>query len=332
MNCCALLPTLYLQLGEQQRYEMYQALQLKKVREYYGPLHPNILNGAVETALRACSNGERERLRENGDRSRSNLLKQAGDPDPELRAQWWLARGMMLQNEEDRIDEAGQAYDKAADLYRLHNPKSRGLVTALHEQAGFYSVVKLDYPRAITTYREALALAESLPDRNDAELQTLYGNLGLIYQQIGQFNEAAAAFKKSADIADRTTGADFPTAWVPRANAARTLHLAGQREAAHREFERLLPLLPKENENVLEAINVRFYYGERLSSEGRPGLGIPILELVERSYAKQSAYSFQSRLVRRYLGEAYARADRNEDAGRMLKMSLADYLEQSAGR
>lgn len=316
---------LYLQLGEQQRYEMYQALQLKKVRERYGPLHPNILNGAVETALRACSNGEHERCAKTVIEA-DELLKQSDDQDPDLRAQWWLARGMMLQNEEGRIDEAGQAYDKAADLYRLHNPKSRGLVTALHEQAGFYSVVKLDYPRAIATYREALALAESLPDRNDAELQTLYGNLGLVYQQIGQFNEAATAFKKSADIADRTTGADFPTAWVPRANAARTLHLAGQREAAHREFERLLPLLPKENENMLEAINVRFYYGERLSSEGRPGLGIPILELVERGYAKQSAYSFQSRLVRRYLGEAYARAGRNEDAGRMLKMSLDDYL------
>ncbi len=317
---------LYAQLGEQDRYEKYQQLQLKKARKYYGPLHPNILDGAVEAALHSCSNGEHEQCKELVNKA-DQLLKSAGDKDPDLRAQWWLANGMMLQNQAGRVNEAGQAYEKAAEFYRIHNPKSRGRVTALHEQAGFYNAVMLDPPRAIATYKQAIALAESLPDRNDAELQTLHGNLGLVYQQIGKFSEAAVEFKKSADIADRTTGPDFPTAWGPRANAARTLHLAGQREAAHREFEQLLPLLPKENKEVLEAITARTYYGERLVSEGRPKLGIPLLELVERAYAKQSAYSFQLRLVRRYLGEAYARADRNEDAERLLKMSLDGYLQ-----
>ncbi len=315
---------LYLQLGEHERYQTYQALQLKKVREQYGPLHPNILDNAVEVALRSCVSGEENcTLAVN---HADDLIQRAGDEDPHLRAQWWLARGFMLQREDNKLDETRQAYESAAKLYRQHAPRSRGHVTSLTQIAGFYSM-QLDYPRAFANYREAIDLAESLPDRNDAELQTIYGNMGLAYQQIGQFSEAAAAFKKSADIADRTTGANFPTAWVPRANAARTLHLAGQREAAHREFERLIPLLPKDGKDVLEAITARTYYGERLSSEGRPNLGIPLLELVERSYAKQSAYSFQTRLVQRYLGEAYARADRNSDANRMLKMSLEDYLQ-----
>jgi tetratricopeptide (TPR) repeat protein len=68
------------------------------------------------------------------------------------------------------------------------------------------------------------------------------------------------------------------------------------------------------------------HYGERLSSEGRPALGIPALEIAERNFSTQAAYKFQWRLCRRFLGEAYARAGRRAEAGRMLKSSLDDYL------
>jgi tetratricopeptide (TPR) repeat protein len=317
--------TLYAELGDDERYEALQALQLRKTREHFGPDHRNLLDGAVEAALRACNRGERERCaREVAAAGRA--LDKAGDPDPHLRAQWWIARGQQLQGEEHRVDDAERAYRNAITLYREHDPRSRGHVTAIHELAGFHNTMKMDYARSIAGYREALALAESLPDRNDAELLTLYGNLGLIHQQIGQFAEAAVAFKRSADIAERTTGAESPTTWVPRANAARTLHLAGQREAAAREFERLVPHLPRDGENMLEATLVRMHYGERLSSEGRPALGIAPLEMAERNFATQSTYKFQWRLSRRFLGEAYARAGRRTEAGQMLKASLDDYL------
>lgn len=322
---------LYAQLGEDERYEALQALQLKKVRERYGPLHPNILNGAVEAAMRACNAGDGARC-EAALAEADRLLSAAGDEDPELRAQWWIGWAQLLQRQDDRGDEARQAFERAVALFRKHAPRSRGHVTALHELAGFLNAQQQDPVRAIATYHRALALAETLPDRNDAELQTLYANLGLIHQQHGQFAEAAIAFRKSADIADRTTGAEFPTAWVPRANAARTLHLIGQRDAAHLEFERLLPLLPNDGSHPLEAATVRLHYGERMASEGRVAAAIEALEAVERTYAQQSAFSFQLRLTRRFLGEAYARAGRNDDAGRMLKASLDDYLAHQEDR
>lgn len=323
------LADLYAQLGEDERYEALQTMQLRKVRERYGPLHPNILNGAVETAQRRCVRSEHAACAQavaEADRA----LKASGDRDPILRAQWWLTRGLQLQSEDDRIEDAGRAYERAVALFREHEPNSRGHVTALMEWAGYFTSLKLDHARAIALYREASVLAESLPDRNDAELQTLYGNLGLVHQQLGQFAEAAAAFRKSADIADRTTGAEFPTAWVPRSNAARTLHLAGQRDAAHREFARLLPLLPNDGRYAVDTASVHEVYGERVSAEGRPDLGIPHLETALAIYARQSAHPFRLRLVRRFLGEAYARAGRDQDAGRLLKMSLDDYLQHQS--
>jgi eukaryotic-like serine/threonine-protein kinase len=319
------LADLYAQLGEDARYEELQALQLAKVRETYGPLHPNILEGAVESAQRTCSRGDREscaaRVKE-----ADQVLKQAGDHDPEIRAQWWLARGLQLQSEAGQLEASGVAYANAVELYRKHNPRSRGAVTALHELAGYYNWMKLDFDHAIATYLEALALAQSLPERNDAELQTLYSNLGLVYQQKADFVAAAEAFRRSAEIAERTTGADFPTAWTSRSQAARTLHLAGEREAAHREYARLLPLLPTDGTYAMDVANAREAFGERLANEGRPKLGIPHLEAALAYHTTQGTFSFKARLLRRFLGEAYARAGRHADAGRLLKASLDEYL------
>ncbi|HEY6123814.1 MAG TPA: serine/threonine-protein kinase, partial [Steroidobacteraceae bacterium] len=318
---------LYAQLGEDERYEALQALQVRKVREHYGPLHRNILDSAVESAQRACTRGDRERC-STLVVAADELLKKAGDDDPERRAQWWLARGWQLRSEDGQIDAGGQAFANAVGLYREHLPLTRGHVTALHELANFETAMKLDHARAITTFQQALSLALSLPDRNDAELQTLYGNLGIVYQQTADFRAAADAFQRSAEIAERTTGAGFPTAWAPRVQAARTLHLAGERDAAHREFSRLVPLLPTDGKYAFDVANVREVYGERLANEGRPGLGIPHLEAALAFHAKQGLFSFKARLVRRYLGEAYSRAGRHADAGRMLEASLDEYLSQ----
>ncbi len=320
---------LYRELGEKERYRELQSLQLAKVRERHGPLHPNMLEGAVEAAAEACSASDWE-LCDRKLAEADRLLAAAGDRSVELRAHWWISRARRWQAADGREAEAEDAYRRAIDGFRRGAPRSRGHVTAVHEYAGFLTSQRADHAAAIATYREALALAESMPDRNDAELQTLYGNLGLVFQQLGRFDEAGDAFRRSADIADRTTGAEFPTAWVPRANAARTLHLAGQREAAHREFDGLLPLLPNNGDHAQDAANVREHYGERLSAEGRPERGIPHLEAAEAVYARQAAHPFRLRLVRRHLGEAYARAGRAADAGRLLKASLDDYLREQS--
>lgn len=323
------LADLYRELGEKERYRELQALQLAKVRERHGPLHPNMLHGAVEAAAEACNASDWTACDRNLAEA-DRLLVAAGDRDVELRAHWWISRARRWQAEDGGEARAEDAFRRSIDGFRRGAPRSRGHVTALQEYASFLTSRRSDHAAAIATYREALTLAESMPDRNEAELQTLHGNLGLVYQQLGRFADAGEAFRRAADIADRTTGAAFPTAWVPRANAARTMHLAGRREVAQREFDRLLPLLPKNGEHAQDAANVREIYGERMSAEGRPELGIPHLEAAEALYAREAALPFKLRLTRRYLGEAYARAGRDADAGRLLKASLDEYLREQS--
>ena len=317
---------LYGQLGEDARYEALQALQLQKVREHFGPLHPNVLDGAVEASSRACSRGNKPQCAATVTEA-DQLLNAANANHSALRALWWTNEALRLQGEDGKEAETQRAFEQSIALFEKHDAHSRGHVTALHELAGWLQAQQR-FPEAIARYQQAQKLSESLPDRNDAERVTLHGNLGLVFQQLGRFAEAGAQFKAAADIADRTTGAAFATAWVPRAQAARTLHLAGERAAAHREFDSVLPLLPPEATLNLDATTVRLNYGDRLANEGRAKEAIPYLEAAVRAYEKQSVHPFQLRLARRYLGDAYARAGRRDEARKTLRASLDEYLAQ----
>lgn len=320
---------LYRQLGEDGRYLDLQARQLALVRKIYGPHHPNILDGSLEAMQRTCAGGDAVAC----GRSLADThaqLRAAGSEDPQHRAVWWLQAGAYFQSQDGRAEMAQAALEHAVAIYRARPAPSTGLVTALHDLAGFHGMQRLDNVEAIRRYREAAGIAEALPERNDVELMTLYGNLGLAHQQLGQFAEAGRAFQRSAELAERTAGAASPVAWGPRASAARTLHLAGEREAAHREFDRLLPMLPPDSAADLTATVVRQNYGERLSGEGRPVLGIPLLESAVATYSQQRQHAFQLRLAQRFLGEAYARAGRHGDAGRLLRQSLDAYLAEDS--
>jgi serine/threonine-protein kinase len=160
-------------------------------------------------------------------------------------------------------------------------------------------------------------------------LQTIYGNLALLYQQTGDLISASAAFDKAADIAERTSGPDFVTFREIRANAARTRHLAGERESADAMFERLLPSVLPAKQHSIEASIVREYYGERLAAEGRPELGVPLLESAERDLVKHPRDDFDLRRVRLRLGDGLDRLGRTADARAFLTKALDDYVAHS---
>ena len=140
---------------------------------------------------------------------------------------------------------------------------------------------------------------------------------------------AGATFSKAADIAERTSGPDFATYWDIGANAARTLHLAGERERADAQFEKLMPRLPPPSQHSISASTVREVYGERLAAEGRAALGVPLLEIVERDLIDHPRDDFDLRLVRFRLGDALDRIGRVTEARVMLSKSLDDYIAHS---
>ena len=160
--------------------------------------------------------------------------------------------------------------------------------------------------------RRAIALAEAQPQRNEAELQTLHSNLGIALQQAGDLAGAAAEFGRAADIAERTSGADFYRL-AASSKHARTLHLSGDRAQAQVLFSVCWPAWPH-SLSIVMPLSVNEDAGERLAAEGRPAEGLVLLRQAEAGYAASSQHDFDLRRVRRHIGDALARLGRHDEA------------------
>ncbi|MEQ1684596.1 MAG: protein kinase [Burkholderiaceae bacterium] len=321
---------IYRELGETRAYETFQGRQLALVREHFGPLHPNVLDGQVEGAVQASLRGDYATCRRLLDEADAAITR-AGLDETELRGTWWTQRCICLRGEPGATAAAEReaALRQALQLFERHAPLSRGHVTAVLELAN-EQLYGGDIAASIATNRRAIALAERAPARNDVELQTLHGNLGVALQQRGDLAGAEAAFAASAEVAQRTSGPASRAAWVPAARRARTAHLAGDRERADRLFAEVMPLIPPASANDPDAQYVREDFGERLAAEGRPLEAIPLLESAERSWLANNPQDFALRRARRYLGDAYDRAGRSADARRIFTLAQADFDAHSA--
>jgi eukaryotic-like serine/threonine-protein kinase len=198
------------------------------------------------------------------------------------------------------------------------------LVTAYIEKANHQTTILLDNDAAVASTEKALSISASRPKRNDSEIVTMYSNIATMRQQQGRLTEAGDAFARAAEMASRTVGPNARIAWLPAMNAARTAHLAGQREVAHQRFGASLLNLPKVGTNT-DATVTYMHYGERLASEGRASDAIPILRDCAEALDREAAYPFQPLLVRRFLGEAYLASGQLELAQATLKESLMGY-------
>ncbi|MDP2006947.1 MAG: serine/threonine-protein kinase [Rubrivivax sp.] len=314
---------IYLELGDRAAYERLQARQLALVRQHFGPLHPDLLQGQIDAARRAFEAQELARCRELLD-GVDDGIRRAGLDQSELRAHWWLTRAICLRSEAGAEARRLQALDHAQRLFAQHAPHGRGQVTS-HIELGNEHAHAGRYAEAVASFRRALKDAAQVPDRNDAELQTIHGNIGTALQQAGDFAGAEAAYTEAARIAERTVGADFPASWAPRLKLARTVHLGGARERAWPVFDALLAQLPPPEVDAPDAQTVREEYAERMAAEGRAAQAVPMLEGVERSYLRARTREFDLRRVRRHLGDAYARAGQPGPARRTFELALADF-------
>lgn len=313
---------IYRDLDEQARYTQLQARFLAQVRQHYGDLHKLALEGSLTAAQDACLTQDRPRciqLQQEADA----LLIRAKMNHSTLRGRWWITEGQRLKSEQGAEKQRRIAFETAVQLLREHAPREDSYVTALDGLAG--ALPMGEGAKAVSLRRQAIEIAQSLRRRNDANLQVIYGNLGVTYIELGDYAEASKAFSRSAELAERTTGAHSHRAWVPRSKAAMTRHLMGEREAANLQFEQVMAVLPPLEQHNYKASYVRETYGGRLAAEGRPELGIPLLEAAEQDYLARPFSDFDLRKIRRTLGDAYDRAGRSADARRALKASVDDY-------
>ena len=318
---------IYRELGATEQASRLTERKVELAKQFYGELSEPVLDTAVQSAAFSCNDQHDDCA--TLQRVADDLLTRAGRNDSTLRAEWWVNEGERLRADAEQALPRRAALEKAVAMYAQNGPRDPGHVTAIVELATDFQAHG-DYKRTIELDEQALRLAASLPRRNDAEMQTIYGNMALAYQQSGDMINASVASDKAADIAERTSGADFVTLWEARGNAARSRHLGGDREAADAAFEALMTHLPPLTVQSTSASIVRELYGERLAAEGRPVLALPLLEAAEREFIQHPRDEFDVRRARLRLGDALDRLGRHADDRAKLSSALNDYVAHSS--
>jgi serine/threonine-protein kinase len=310
---------IYRELGEDERYGELHRRRLAAAREYYGERHPVVLAALLDEASRAKDQLDRPealRLLDTLD----PLIRSAGLDRTAYRARWWLIRGQVLLADSSSADEQSAALRGAAELFAEVAPTDPARVTALADLGTSYQN-RLDYASARIYLEQSIAVSDDVKDRNDAELATIYGNLGQISQNLGDFAAADEAYARAEQIIRRTYGESRPFHWIPAANRARAAHLGGNRERAGALFAALLESIPPDS-NHHDAVEAREWYAGCLAAEGRALEALPLLEDAERFYQNTPLYDYELPRVRATLGDAYDRVGRADDARRMLREAL----------
>ena len=159
-------------------------------------------------------------------------------------------------------------------------------------------------------------------ERNDAELQTIYGNLGQALWNTGDFAAAESAYGRAEEIARATYGVNHRDYWVPATNHARMVHLIGQRERAMQMFAALLALLPPESARYQTRRRCGSGMRAAWPRKGAANSPFPCLVSTQAHYIETPLYDYELRRLRMTLGDAYDHAGHAEDARKALKLSL----------
>ncbi|MBL8307742.1 MAG: serine/threonine protein kinase [Rubrivivax sp.] len=329
-----LVAELYRELGEPEVAQRWRARFDTLATQQLGALHPWVLGSRVEGLLLAYQRSELARCRELAEPLGLDITRAGLDGD-ELRGLWWIHLAMCHSDQPAREAVRLQWLTQAEALIARVAPGSRAHVTAWAEIGSLHSPAGR-FEQAMQAYARAEALAEAQPRRNEAELLTLHGNVGLALQQMGRLDDAAAAFGRAVAVAERTVGLAHRSSWVPQINHLRTLHLAGRRSEAWA----LLPPLQAAAEAAGERADVladlarlQETVGERLAAEGRADEALPWLRRAVDLHARAEVFPFDHRRALLRLGDGLARAGQGAAAAELLADALRRYeaAEANAG-
>lgn len=315
---------IYGELADEERYATVQKRRIELARAYYGPTHRIVIEGLLAEADAAC-------LRQNYAKANlilnqtDSLLKTSGQDRSLLRAMWWRIKARVLGAVSDGQVDRKYALSRALALYSALAPRSNEYADALN-MASRDDTERGEHVQAKQLNEKALAVAEAAPDRDDALIGLLLGNLSRKQEKLGEFEAADATYQRAEAQARRTVGERSSMYWVTSAYHARLLHQRGQRERADAMFGRMLQLIPQDWKVNTYDTWAREVYAECLVAEGRAREAIPLLEAAYQTYLARPMYGYDVRDVQRELGDAYDHAQRTAEARALLKASRDEFL------
>ncbi|MET0808960.1 MAG: hypothetical protein ABWX93_09425, partial [Pseudoxanthomonas sp.] len=320
--------TIYGNLPDEERYAATQKRRMQLARAHYGPAHRVVIEGMVSEADAACLRQDYARANQLLAES-DGLLTSSGQDDSVMRADWWRTKARALGAEPNRKEQRRLAIERANALYARLAPHGNGYAASLNMAARDSSEAG-DHARARRLIEQALAAAQSAPDRDDALIAVMQNNLARKLENLGDLVAAERAYRRAEALARNTYGVHHATYWLTLGYHARMLHQSGDRERANALFERMLSAIPADWKTNTNDDWARELYAESLVAEGRAEKAIPLFEASQASYLRKTQYEYDLREVRLKLGDAYDRVGRTAEARSVLAAAHAEYLLREA--
>jgi len=307
---------MYDYMSDEGHYAAAQRRRIELARAHYGSSHPIVIQGLLNEADAACLRedyAKANRLLDETDVS----LRNANLDESVMRANWWRTKAR-ASGGLGRPVEFDHALKQALALYAIAAPHSNDYAAAL-------SLASLDQtehgngPQAEQFLIQALAVAQTAPDRDDSSIADFLYDLARVQERLGEFAAAEGTYVRAEAQARKTYGEHNAVYWFSLAHHAQLLHQRGKRDAAAALFGQMLAAIPPDWTTNGSDKAARETYAECLAAEGRARDAAPIFEANYQSYVAHARADFGVREVRRKLGDAYDHLGRTSEARTLLQ-------------
>jgi serine/threonine protein kinase/tetratricopeptide (TPR) repeat protein len=321
---------IYRELDETRRSTQLYARESELATRFYGAADAHAIEGLLGQAYNADADGDDERALQLLGRA-DWLIRGAHLDGTVIRARWHTMLGEVLMGDTTRQKEAQASLQAAAALFKSvapHDPRYPGTLTDLGSEA----LTRSEFAAAAGYYRQAIAVAASSVQM-EGDLLLAYAGLALALRNLGDFEDAGAAFDHGTRIAERTYGRESQSYWMIASDWDRMRYERGDRQSTLAAFEALMHELPRDEDrlrNAPEAAQVLRKFGRCLAIDGD---GARSVELLEKARALMSPSASDGRYLagqQADLGIAYEAGGRIEEARAAFLASLHTLQAQKA--
>ena len=324
---------IYRELEETQRSSALYAREMELAGRYYGLGDAHSIDGLLGQADAADNDGDDARA--------LSLLSQA-DPlirashleNSALRARWLLIRGESLFGDAAQTDQTQKSLEASAALFKVTAPRDPRFVDALSDLGALY-LERSQYSLSADYYQQAITVAQANL-QPEGDLLVPYGGLALALRRLGDFDGAARAFVRAAQIAERTYGRKTRRYWSIVSDWAQFRYERGERQAALAAFDGLLQDIPwrqtdfRNASDAMEAAHVLRKYGYCLAIDGQGLRAVQLLEQAQALLTKSAPQAFDAGRLQLDLGTAYEAAGRTTEARTAFTAALTDWKTEGA--
>jgi serine/threonine-protein kinase len=324
---------IYRELEETQSSNALYARETELAGRYYGVGDLHFIDGLLGQADVADNDGDDVRalaLLSQAD----PLIRQAHLEKSPIRARWLLIRGESLFGDAAKADEVQASLDASAALFKAVAPRDPRYVEALID-LGALSLEQSHYFASANYYQKAIAVAQANL-QPEGDLLLPYEGLALTRRRLGDFDGAATAFARGAEIAERTYGRETQRYWSIASDWAQFRYERGERQAALAAFEALLQNLPRGQTefrnatDAMEAAHVLRKYGYCLAIDGQGARAVHLLEQAQALLTKSAPHAFDAGRLQLDLGTSYEAAGRMAEARAAFTAALTNWKTQRA--